>query len=327
MENSGLNIEALLDAQKNYWKNITSGSDAQSPEEWAAFIAKNQEKIHQDAPQQFSQLLDILGAQSSNFTQYGEQLLKQFKEGGEQHLSEAVLQFQQYMQQQTSEALIQQWQLPEQFAALFKTHSFQDDLLFDNPFISGIKSLLETPVIGTQRESQEQLREVIKLTMEYQEALQDYVKHYSSINKSASSQMLNTLNTKETKVSSLQQLHDIWVDAYESAYSKTVMTDAYQRAHGRISNALMQLRKFVQDVRDIHFQSVGLATRKGLDTALQRQHKLRKEMRANRRDVIELQQQVSKLQADTTAALLIELKNEVSALKKEVATLKNAAKR
>jgi len=52
----------------------------------------------------------------------------------------------------------------------------------------------------------------------------------------------------------------------------------------------MQLRKFMQDVRDIHFQSVGLATRSGLDTALQRQHKLRKEMRTNRRDVLEMQQ-------------------------------------
>ncbi|MDO6513208.1 poly(R)-hydroxyalkanoic acid synthase subunit PhaE [Neptuniibacter sp. 2_MG-2023] len=326
MENSGLNIEALLDAQKTYWKSISSGSDVQSPEEWAEFIAKNQKKVHQEAPQQFSQLLDILGAQSSNFTQYGEQLLKQYKEGGEQHLNEAVLHFQQYMQQQTSDALMQQWQFPEQFAALFKTHSFQDDLLFDNPFISGMKSLLETPVIGTQRETQEQLREAIKLTMEYQEALQDYVKHYSSINKSASNQMLKTLTNGDKKISSLQQLHDIWVDAYESAYTKTILTDVYQRAHGRISNALMRLKKFVQDVRDIHFQSVGLATHKGLDTALQRQHKLRKEMRANRRDFAQLQQQVDKLQTDSTTAMLVELKNEVAALKKELATLKKAVK-
>ena len=327
MENSGLNIEALLDVQKAYWEKLTSGSNVQSPEEWAEFISNNQKQINQEAPQQFSQLLDILGAQSKNFTQFGEQLLKQYKEGGEQHLSEAVQQFQDYMQLQTYDALMKQWQFPEQFSALFKTHSFTDDLLFENPFISGIKGLLETPVVGTNRESQEQLREAIKLTLEYQEAFQDYVKHYTSINQSASNQMLGTLSKAETKISSLQQLHDIWVDAYESAYTKTVLTDVYQRAHGRISNALMQLRKFSQDVRDVYFQSVGLATRKGLDTALHRQHSLRKEMRINRREVLELQQQVNTLQTDASADIIAELKREVANLKKEVTNLKKAAKR
>ena len=326
MENSGLTIEALLDAQKEYWNNITSGNSTQSPEEWADFIAQNQKNMRQNAPEQFAQLLDILGSQSSNFTQYGEALLKQYKEGNELHLSEAVQQFQQYMQQQTSDALMQQWQLPEQFAALFKTHSFKDDLLFENPFVSGMKSMLETPIIGSNRETQEQLREAIRLTLEYQEALQEYVTHYNSINQNASTQMLQVLTGSETKISSLQHLHDIWVDAYESAYSKTVFTDVYQRSHGRISNALMQLRKFIQDVRDVHFQSVGLATRTGLDTALQRQHKLRKEMRIHRRDVQDMQQQMTQLQDSSTVEMINELKKEVSALKKEIANLKKATK-
>ncbi len=326
MENSSLTIEALLDAQKEYWSNITSGNSLKSPEEWAEFISQNQKNMRKEAPQQFSQLLDILGAQSSNFTQYGEALLKQYKAGNEQHLADAVQQFQQYMQQQTSDALMQQWQFPEQFAALFKTHSFKDDLLFENPFISGMKSLLETPVVGSNRESQEQLREAIKLTIEYQEALQEYIKHYNSINQNASAQMLSELNQSDTKISSLQQLHDIWVEAYESAYSQTVFTDIYQRSHGRISNALMQLRKFMQDVRDIHFQSVGLATRSGLDTALQRQHKLRKEMRTNRREVLEMQQQIASLQANASAQMIAEFKREISELKQEVISLKEATK-
>ena len=125
---------------------------------------------------------------------------------------------------------------------------------------------------------------------------------------------------------SLQELHDIWVEAYESAYSVTVFTDVYQRSHGRISNALMQLRKFLQDVRDIHFQSVGLATRTGLDTALQRQHKLRKEMRVNRREMLEFQEQLNQLQENTTSNAIAELKKEIASLKKEVASLKKAKK-
>ncbi|WP_292955192.1 MULTISPECIES: poly(R)-hydroxyalkanoic acid synthase subunit PhaE [unclassified Neptuniibacter] len=326
MDNSGLTIEALLDAQKEYWKNITAGNDLQPPAEWAKFVSSNQNNLRQEAPQQFAQLLDILGAQSSNFTAYGEELLKQYKAGTKQPLNEAVQQFQQYMQQQTTDALMQQWQFPEQFAALFKTHSFKDDLLFENPFISGMKSLIETPVVGSNRETQEQLREATALTLEYQEALHEYMEHYNSINQNASEKMLQTLNNPETNISSLQALHDIWVEAYESAYSVTVFTDVYQRSHGRISNALMQLRKFLQDVRDIHFQSVGLATRTGLDTALQRQHKLRKEMRVNRREMLEFQEQLNQLQENTTSNAIAELKKEIASLKKEVASLKKAKK-
>jgi chromosome segregation ATPase len=88
----------------------------------------------------------------------------------------------------------------------------------------------------------------------------------------------------------------------------------------------MQLRKFLQDVRDIHFQSVGLATRTGLDTALQRQHKLRKEMRVNRREMLEFQEQLNQLQENTTSNAIAELKKEIASLKKEVASLKKAKK-
>ncbi|WP_299177002.1 poly(R)-hydroxyalkanoic acid synthase subunit PhaE [uncultured Neptuniibacter sp.] len=326
MEKSTLSLEALLEAQKEYWDKFTSGTDIESPEKWAEQLSNTQKQFRENAPQQFSQLLDILGAQSSNFTQYGEELLKQYREGSEIHLNEAVSNFQKYMQQQTGDALMQQWQLPEQFASLFKTHSFRDDLLFENPFISGMKSLLETPVIGGNREAQEQIREATKLTIEYQEALQEYITHYNTINQSAASKMLQTLTHSEEKVDGLQKLHDIWVDAYESAYSDTVFTDAYQRSHGRISNALMQLRKYVQDVRDIHFQSVGLATRKGLDTALQRQHQLRKEMRVSRREVQGMKQSLSEMQNELMTETVAELKKELATLKKEVASLKKQIK-
>ncbi len=326
MDNKGVSMEAFLEAQKAYWQKLMAGGDVPSNADWADFISKSQQQAFQEAPKQFSQLLDILGAQSSNFTAYGEELLKLYRSGNEQHLSAAVEAFSKYMQKQTAETLIQQWQLPEQFASLFKSHSFRDDLMFENPFISGIKSLLETPIIGGSREYQEQIREVNKLIIEYQEALKDYVAHYASINQSAETKMLQKLTDPEIKVRSLQQLHDIWVDAYESAYSDTVFTDAYQRAHGRISNALMRLRKFAQDVRDVHLQSAGLATRKGLDTALQRQHILRKEMRTQRHEVQNIKDQLEQYQTTLTLELVNELKQEIAALKAEVATLKKQQK-
>ncbi|MFW1676302.1 poly(R)-hydroxyalkanoic acid synthase subunit PhaE [Pontibacter sp. JAM-7] len=322
MDSSASQIQALLEAQQDYWSQLTDGKPAMSPAELQDWISQAQSTVNQEGPKQFSQLLSILRAQAKNFTEFGEEVLRQYRGGDDTSLNDAVLQFQNYMQKQSGELLLHQWQVPEQFASLFKTHSFSDDLLFENPFISGIKSLLETPVVGSNQETQQQLREALKLLIEYQEALHEYVEHYGSINQQASSKLLQQLTASEGKVTSLQALHDLWVEAYESAYSITVLTDEYQRAHGRISNALMQLRKFVQEVRDIHFQSIGLATRRGLDTALQRQHKLRKEMRVTQRDFAHMQAQLLELQQNSNADIIQALQQEVAQLRKEVKQLR-----
>ncbi len=324
MDSSASQIKALLDAQQAYWTQLADGKPAASPEEWQEWMTHAQSTLNQEGPKQFSQLLSVLGAQAKNFTEYGEEVLRQYRGGKDSSLNDAVLQFQNYIQKQTTELLLQQWQVPEQFASLFKSHSFRDDLLFENPFISGVKSLLETPVVGSHQETQQQLREALKLMLEHQEALNEYVKHYNSINQLASTELLQKLTASEEKITSLQALHDLWVDAYELAYSKTVLTDAYQRAHGRISNALMQLRKFVQDVRDVHFQSVGLATRRGLDTALKRQHQMRKEMRVTQREFQQMQQQLLEIQQHNTAALIKSMQKEIADLKKEVKSLRAA---
>lgn len=318
MENSTESMEALLAQQKAYLDKLLAGDLSEHQEAWSNLVTEGQRILRQEPPKQFAQLLDILSAQSSNFLEYGESILRSSQAGEQIPLSEAVDSFKSYMQQQTTDALLRQWQVPEQFAALFKTHSFRDDLLLDNPFISGLKSLLETPVVGGQRETQEQIREAIKLTLEYQEALREYITHYNSINEQAAAKMLEQVSSPESKITSLQQLHDIWVEAYESAYAKTVFTDAYQRSHGRISNALMLLRKYIQDVRDVQFQSIGLATRKGLDTALSRQHQMRKELRTTKRELAALHE---------ATAIISELRSEVEQLKAEVAALKQNKER
>lgn len=318
-------MDSWLRAQQAYWQTLSEHTDeARSPENWLAFVKRWQASAGEELPQQFSQLIEILGTQSHNFNEYGESLLRQFRQGGTQKaLEDAATEFQQYMQKQTTDLLMRQWQLPEQVAALFKTHSFRDDLLFENPFISGVKSLLETPVIGSDPELQARSRDGIKLLLEYQEALAAYVEHYGQINQEATRRMMTRIAEQTAPVETLQQLHDIWVDSYESAYSDTVFTDAYQKAHGRISNALMALRKFGQECRDIFFQSVGLATRKGLDTALQRQHQLRKEMRMTRRELAALVSDVAQLQQQESAQLIRELRDEVNLLRSEIAQLKH----
>ena len=317
-------IEALLAAQQAYWQQLTSG-DMNSAKPWMESLTQ-QQALHEKVPQQFAQLVDILSAQAANFSEYGENLLKQYSAGNAQDSQEAIKQFQGYIEQQTTDYLLRQWQIPEQFSALFKSHSFRDDLLFDNPFINGIKSLQDTPLVGLNQEQQQQIQDAIKLTLDYQETLQAYTEQYSSISEQATVALLETLQKSSKDVEGLQQLHDLWVDAYETAYANTIATQPYQEAHGRISNALMRLKKFTQDFRDSQFQQIGLATRQGLDTALERQHQLRKDMRSTQRQFSQVKAQLSALNHADLVATIQELRHEVDTLKQQVALLQGTGK-
>lgn len=321
-------IEALLAAQQAYWQQLTS-AETNASTQWAKSLTQHQQELRQKAPQQFAQLMDILTAQANNFSEYGETLLKQHQSGQTLDTDAAIKQFQDYMQQQTTDCLIKQWQIPEQFSALFKSHSksnsFRDDLLFENPFINGMKSLLDTPVAGVNQAQQQQIQDAIKLTLDYQEALREYTEHYNGISEQAASALLIALQDDGKEIEGLQQLHDLWVNAYEKAYADAIATTAYQQSHGRISNALMRLRKFSQDFRDEQFQLIGLATRQGLDTALERQHQLRKDMRHNQRELAQVKEQLPELNQAALITTIEALRQEVDSLKQQVALLQQKA--
>ena len=264
----------------------------------------------------------ILASQTTDFLQFGNNILAQLKQNPlNTSIHEPLNQFRDFVQQQTGEALLTQWQLPENVAALFRTHSFQDDVFFENPYNSGMKSLINFQSVGATHEFQQNIRDGIKFLMEYQDALGEYIEQYSQINQQATKVLLDELTEGSEIIETLGQLHDLWVNCYERTYSECLYTDSYQQSHGRISNAIMRLRKHSQDVRDIQFESFGLATRKGLDTALQRQHTLRKEVRKINKilpkqeipvaaelisiiqqlsaDVVKLKQELSELKAHT----------------------------
>lgn len=258
----------------------------------------------------------ILATQTTEFLQFGKTVLEQHNNKSLKNIIESPLtHFRDFVQQQTGEALLKQWELPENVAALFKTHSFHDDILFENPYLSGLKSLLNTPSIGTSHEFQKNTRDGIKHLLEYQDALTEYIEQYSQINIQASEKMMLALAEGENIVETLGALHNLWVNCYETAYSECLYTQQYQKSHGRVSNALMCLRKYAQDMRDIQFEAIGLATRKGLDTALQRQHALRKEIRKINRSL----EDVKEAQSQT---LISELKNTVQQLSLDVLSLK-----
>ncbi|SFG58132.1 poly(R)-hydroxyalkanoic acid synthase subunit PhaE [Neptunomonas qingdaonensis] len=286
--------------------------------------AEPAEKISPDTSRDMARVAAILSSQTTDFLQFGNNILTQLETNPtKSSLEEPLTQFRDFVQQQSGEALLTQWQLPENVAALFRTHSFQDDILFENPYTSGLKSLLNFPSVGATHEFQQNTRDGIKYLLEYQDAMSEYIEQYSQINLQATKALMQDLTEGSDVIETLGQLHDLWVNCYERTYADCLYTETYQKSHGRVSNAVMRLRKYAQDMRDIQFEALGLATRKGLDTALQRQHTLRKEMRKINKT---LSSQDTPLVADRVEELttiIHQLSADMTQLQQELAELKS----
>ena len=107
-----------LEAQNAYWQTLGESSDElKNPEGWLEFIKRYQSSAGEALPQQFSQLMDVLSAQSHNFNTYGEDLIRQFRNSaGDQQIDLAVSEFQKYMQEHD----IKRKDLPESLAKMVK---------------------------------------------------------------------------------------------------------------------------------------------------------------------------------------------------------------
>lgn len=264
------------------------GSESTSSEPWWQLL---RERMPDDQlPPQQAELLALLTQQSLEFTRFGQQLISHLEQSGSHsEMSGLVNQFHNHLRRLTQEWILQRWQLPEQLGALFRTHSFQDDLLLDNPFIHGMKSLLNTPsLLGLQHSMQRQMKAGVDLLIDYEQALRDYSAHYAEINTGATSRFLEQIEASDPAITSLGQLHDLWVEAYESSYAERIATSGYRDAHGRISNAVMSLRQFLQELRNTQLQQLGIPSNTQMELIYQRLNDQRRELKQLRREVAAL---------------------------------------
>lgn len=284
-------------------KQAPAAADEALLHSWQQFFGQSAPPGGTALPPQQAEVLALLTRQSVEFTRFANQILEQLDPEQElAELSPIVNAFHDHLRRLTQEWILQRWQLPEQLGALFRTHSFQDDLLLDNPFIHGLKSLLSTPaLLGLNHELQQQLRAGVDLLLEYEQALAEYSAHYSDINKGATTAFIARIEASEPAISTLGALHDLWVESYEQRYLQQVHTDTYRQAHGRISNAVMQLRLFLQQLRNQQLQQLGIPNSTQLEQIFQRLNTQRKTIKTLKREVEQLpdmQQQIDELRAE-----------------------------
>jgi len=157
---------------------------------------------------------------------------------------------------------------------------------------------LSIPGLGYTREQQEQMQGLARHLLAYHEALRAYKLAFA---KTASASLdsvkkrLQDLHEKGEKIESLRGLYDMWVDASEDAYGDFATSDEYQVVYGDLINALMKVRKDLNEISERHYVQMNIPTRSEINTMQHRQQETRRENRSLRSELADLRAQVEAL--------------------------------
>lgn len=244
----------------------------------------------------FSQLQSILDAHSKGFVSFGECLLNEITSSHSTIIEqEFVTHFKEYLAQQSNSSVLNQFQIPTELLSLVKN----DPSVFSKSDIfSLINRFSEQLWAGQKNSLQPDFADTQKKVTEYQNALIEHIDHHKAINNQAIQALLLKLNTDSKEINSLQELHRLWTESYESIYRHSLLDEQFQSSYGRLSNALIELQKQLHDFRNQLFQNAGLASKTGLDSALQRQQQFRKEMRTTKREMVAMKNQISSMKLE-----------------------------
>ncbi len=151
-----------------------------------------------------------------------------------------------------------------------------------------MERFLSVPGVGYTRESQEQVQETMRLTVNYQRAWQEYANAHGRLGICTLERLLEQLIQRiehGEELKSLRDVYELWVECGEEVYLEFVSTDDYAEIYGRMVNALMALKHQGRAMTDEGLGALGVPTRRGFDTILRRQQELRRqlvELKANR---------------------------------------------
>ena len=169
-----------------------------------------------------------------------------------------------------------------------------------DPVRGHVERVLSAPGLGYTREEQGQYQDLIRRSLDYQSALQDYLAFYAKLGVKSVERMrayLQGLVDSGKSIDSARAIYDNWVRCCEEVYGEEVITPEYARIHGHLINAQMALKKRMSVMVDESLGALNMPSRSELRTLQDRLQETRRENKRLRQDLLGLQRQVATLVA------------------------------
>ena len=167
-----------------------------------------------------------------------------------------------------------------------------------DPVRGHVDRVLSAPGLGYTREEQGQYQDLMRRTLDYQRALQDYLGFYSKLGVKSVERMRGYLQgviESGKSIDSARAIYDNWVRCCEEVYAEEVITPEYAKIHGHLINAQMALKRRMLVMVDESLGAMNMPTRSELRTLQDRLQETRRENKRLRHDLIALQRQVAAL--------------------------------
>jgi class III poly(R)-hydroxyalkanoic acid synthase PhaE subunit len=194
------------------------------------------------------------------------------------------------------------WELPyDNWQRMMSSLSpIPGDLLRNMPHASAqtVDKVLSAPGLGYTREEQSQYQDLIRRSLDYQRALQEYMSFFSGMGMKSIQRMrqfLEGLQTSGKVIDSARGLYDSWVSCCEEVYAEDVQSEEYARIHGELVNAQMALKQRMSIMVDESLGAMNMPTRIELRTLQDRVQQVRRENKTLRKELHSLQLQVAAL--------------------------------
>ncbi|MCC7278104.1 MAG: class III poly(R)-hydroxyalkanoic acid synthase subunit PhaE [Chromatiaceae bacterium] len=181
------------------------------------------------------------------------------------------------------------------------------DLLRNMPHAAGstVDKVLSAPGLGYTREEQSQYQDLMRRSVAYQKALQEYMSIFSQMGVKSVNRMREVLEQMQASGKSIDTargLYDTWVGCCEDVYAQEVKSPDYARIHGDLVNAQMALKQRMSIMVDETLGGMNMPTRGELRTLQDRVQQSRRENKMLRKELHALQLQVAALTGAGTGA-------------------------
>jgi len=189
-----------------------------------------------------------------------------------------------------------------------------------------LNRILSAPGLGYTREEQSQYQDLMRRSMDYQKALQEYTSFFSHLGVKSTERLRDTLiemQQSDRTIDSARTLYDTWVECCESVYAEEVQSAEYARIHGELINAQMALKQRMSVIVDEALGAMNMPTRSELRTLQDRVQEGRRENKSLRKELDRLKKQVAALPKGTNG----DAEKAKPATRAKPATKKKAAAR
>jgi class III poly(R)-hydroxyalkanoic acid synthase PhaE subunit len=164
--------------------------------------------------------------------------------------------------------------------------------LYWDAFEQTFGSLLQAPGLGLTRELNEKIARGFDRWLDYRRASADYQRKLADAWSEAFEELVSEmagLSEKGGTISSIRDLLLLWGQVADRVFVKTFQTDEYVQIQGQFLNAAMAYRIQQREIMEIYLQANDIPTRSEVDEAHRNIYELRKEIKALKKQVADMQ--------------------------------------